>query len=158
MTYIEGALVSGFAAHCVDRILARHLPSLLADPRLSVEQRAALEQAKDDIRKASRRWEAFTFSAHISEETAGPEITPPSSWVNTEQASELLGMTPRRARQLAAGGLGVKTPSGRWLLDRAAVEQYRRERRTGESRRSDGRSPTSLRVVGGVRLQRAASP
>ncbi|WP_431900227.1 helix-turn-helix domain-containing protein [Nonomuraea sp. bgisy101] len=146
MTYVDGAVVDGFAAYCLDRILARHLPALLAHSNLSPTQRAQLESVKADIRKASRRWEASITSADVSAETTSPEITPSSEWVNTEQAATLLGMTPRRARQLAAGGLGVKV-RGTWLLDRAAVIEYRQGRRTGEGGRSDGRSPGSVSAV-----------
>ncbi|MFI7148418.1 hypothetical protein ACIBO2_26195 [Nonomuraea sp. NPDC050022] len=142
MTYVDGALVSGFAAHVVDRLLARHLAPLLADPRLTPEQRAALESVKADTREAARRWEASTISADISEETPRPETAPLSEWVTTEQAATQLGVTSRRARQLAAGGLGVKV-HGAWLLDPEAV----RERRTGASRRPEGGTPPDLRGV-----------
>jgi hypothetical protein len=123
--YVEGALVAGFAAHAVDRVLARHMAALLADPRLSAVQRAELEQVKTAIRRAARQWEELP----ISEETGGPEITPFSEWITTEEASALLGMTARRARQLASAGMGVKA-GGTWLLDREAVLAYRQKRRT----------------------------
>jgi hypothetical protein len=146
VTYIEGAVVAGFAAHCIDRILARHLPALLADPRLTPAQRAELESVKADTRKAARRWEASTISADVSEETARPEMTARSEWIDTETAGILLGVTARRARQLAASGLGVKV-SGTWLLDRSAVMEHRQGRQRHASERPDGGSPQAVRVV-----------
>jgi hypothetical protein len=46
------------------------------------------------------------------------------------QAAILLGLSARRVKQLAAGGVGQKI--GReWLLDEAKVKALRHERRTG---------------------------
>lgn len=140
MTFIEGAVVAGWPAHVLSRILARHISALVADPRLSAAQRADLESVRADILKAARRWETSISSADISEETHEPEILTRSELISTDQASLLLGVTPRRARQIAASGLGVKV-RGAWLLDRAAVEQYRQERRTSGCERPEGRSP-----------------
>jgi phage terminase Nu1 subunit (DNA packaging protein) len=149
VTYIDGALVAGWPAHVIDRVLARHLAGLLADPRLSASQRRELEQVKADIRKASRRWEA-SISDDVSHETRTPETAPPSEaervMVTAEQASALLGVGVRRTQQLAAGGLGLKV-RGRWLLDAEAVTQYRREGRDSASKRPDGRGPQAVRDV-----------
>jgi phage terminase Nu1 subunit (DNA packaging protein) len=148
VTYIDGALVAGWPAHVIDRILARHLAGLLADPRLSDSQRRELESVKADIRKASRRWEA-SISDDTSYETRTPETAPSSDEkrvVTVEQASALLGVGVRRTQQLAAGGLGLKV-RGRWLLDAEAVTQYRREGRDSASKRPDGRGPQAVRDV-----------
>jgi hypothetical protein len=148
VTYVEGALVAGWPAHVIDRMIARNLAALLADPRLSPVQRAELESVKADIRKASRRWEA-SISDDTSYETRMPETAPFSDEkrvVTVEQASALLGLGVRRTQQLAAGGLGLKV-RGRWLLDAEAVTQYRREGRDSASKRPDGRGPQAVRDV-----------
>ena len=40
--------------------------------------------------------------------------------ISIDEAAGILGVSPRRVRTLAAGGLGRKVGS-RWLIDRAAV-------------------------------------
>ncbi|WP_433541159.1 hypothetical protein ACQP10_08520 [Streptosporangium sandarakinum] len=124
MTYVEGALVAGFAAHVIDRIIAERMGRLLADPRLTSVQRAELEQVKAAIRRAAKQWEQLP----VSEETPPAETTPSSELLTTEEAGALLGTTARRARQLAALGMGVKA-GGVWLLSRELVLDYREGRR-----------------------------
>ncbi|MFG1826733.1 helix-turn-helix domain-containing protein [Microbispora bryophytorum] len=128
--YVEGALVSGFAAHVVDRLLATYLPGYLRAMR--PEQRAAVEETRVAIARAADAYLTSDISAGVSDETPGGEISASSAaeeWITTAEAAVLLGMTPRRAQQLAAGGLGIKRGRS-WLLARSAVLAYRKERRS----------------------------
>lgn len=149
MTFVEGAVVTGWAAHVLNRLLARQalLAPLLKNSRLTAEQRAELESVIRDIRKAARRWEASAISDDSSYETPQTEIASLSPQENrvvtVEQASILLGLGVRRTQQLAAGGLGVKV-RGRYLLDAAVIDEYRQGRRTGEGDRPDGRGPQAV--------------
>lgn len=127
--YVEGALIEGFAAHVLDRVLARHLPAYLA--AFPAGQRAELDAARAAIRRAADAYERRPLtSVSGSPETHGAETTADSPHeISTSEAAVILGITERRARQLAAGGMGHK--AGRaWLLDRSAVLAYRDERRS----------------------------
>ncbi|MFI7632423.1 helix-turn-helix domain-containing protein [Microbispora rosea] len=125
LRYVEGALVSGFAAHVVDRLLAKHLPMLLRSTPMSEEQRAALVETRVAVALAADTWAiaaAATPVAAIGSSSPGDEIS-------TAEAAALLGVKERRVRQLAEGGLGRKV--GRvWVLDRAAVLAWRDEMRS----------------------------
>ena len=133
--YVEGAaLVSGFAAHVFDVLLARHLPAVLRFTPLSPEQRAEVEAARAAIARAADVYVGMpVVSAFGSAETPAAEIG--ASWagdevVTTAEAAVLLGVSERRARQLAAAGLGRKVGQ-RWVLDRGAVLAWRdRQRRS----------------------------
>lgn len=129
--YVEGALVYGFGAHVVDRLLARYLPSLLASTRLSAEQRQEVEETRAAIARAADTYLAWPISAGGSAETPVAAVEGRSSReeITTAEAAALLGVTERRARQLAEGGMGRKI--GRvWVLDLAAVVAYRDGRRS----------------------------
>jgi len=58
--------------------------------------------------------------------------------MGTRLAAELLGVSGRRAQQLATAGLGVKV-DGHWVLDQAAVTAYLPDQR-GRPTRSHLRS------------------
>lgn len=127
--YVEGAaLVAGFAAHVIDRVLARHLPALLQWTQLSADQRQALEETRTAIARAADLHAQQSTSAT---ETPVAEIGPtsPHDEMSTAEAAAELGVTQRRVCQLAEGGLGRKV--GRvWVLDRAAVLAYSDEHRS----------------------------
>lgn len=128
--YVEGAaLVEGAAAHVLAELLAipgvRHY--LRGRPP---ELQGAIEEAVTAIRQAARAYEQARASASAfgSAETALAEIVQPfEREIVTREAAALLGLTERRVRQLAAEGMGRRA-GGRWLLDRTAVEEYRRRR------------------------------
>lgn len=128
--YVEGAaLISGFPAHVLDRLLARYLPALLSGP-MPAELREDLEAARAAIARAADVYLTCPVSGETPEaEIAGSSSSDEARWVTAREAAALLGMTPRRARQLAAGGMGVRSSRG-WLLDRAQVLAYRSGRRS----------------------------
>lgn len=129
--YVRGVLVSGYPAAATNVLFGRYLPTLAAHPHLQGPRRVELEAARAAVRREATRWLAGRGGVVISAET--PPVVPdprwPGEWITTEEASVLLGVTPRRARQLAAGGLGVKN-GPTWLLDRIGVETYRTTRRS----------------------------
>lgn len=127
----DAALVSGFAAEVLDRMLAAYLPKVL--PALSGEQRAEVEATHAAVGWAAGRWQARPVSASGSAETRVTEIVAVSGHdeISTAEAARMLRLSERRVRQLAAGGMGRRV--GRtWLLDRDQVELYG----TGRGRRS----------------------
>ncbi|MDX5565647.1 hypothetical protein PYK79_23185 [Streptomyces sp. ID05-04B] len=125
----SGAIVEGAAAHVLADLLGteaarRYLrqkpPALQGD----------IERAVTAIRRAALAYEATLtpISAAGSSETAFAEIVQPfEREITTGQAAALLGLTERRVRQLAAGGMGRRA-GGRWLIDRTAVEEHRQQR------------------------------
>ena len=132
--FVEGALVSGAAAHVLDRVVRS--PSV----RRVLEQlpgwlRAEVEATAAAIRRAAAEYEALPISPERSDETPLGEIEAlsdrmvgPSVGLDTERAANLLGVSPRRAQQLAGHGLGRKV--GRvWRFDETAVREYGRSRR-----------------------------
>lgn len=123
---IRGVLVCGYPAAVTSALFSRYLPALAAHPNLQGARRAELEAARDAVRREAARWLAGrgVISAETPPVTPGPRWS--GEWITTGEASVLLGVTPRRARQLAAAGLGVKDGST-WLLDRVGVETYRRK-------------------------------
>ncbi|MFE7980597.1 helix-turn-helix domain-containing protein [Streptomyces cellulosae] len=124
----DAAVVEGAAAHILAELLAtpgvrRYLRSRPATLQRDIEQAVAA------IRRAAVAYETALVSATSgtgNAETPGPEIVQPfDREITTGEAAALLGLSERRARQLAAGGMGRRA-GGRWLLDRTAVEEYRR--------------------------------
>ncbi|MDW8807424.1 helix-turn-helix domain-containing protein [Streptomyces scabiei] len=121
--YVEGAIVEGAAAVVLDDLLAipavrRHLRT--RPPSLQ----PAIEEAVTAIRQAARAYNAASASG--SAEAPVAEIVQPfEKGITTREAARLLGLGERRARQLATGGMGRKV-GRQWLLDAAAVEEYRR--------------------------------
>lgn len=117
------APVSGFSAHVIDRLLAG--PAAVALLRqLAPGQLRQLEETKAAVRLAAAEWEAWTVSASAdgNAETASAVMGAGLAHdIDIVQAAVVLGVTPRRVRQLAeAHHLGRK--AGRvWLLDRTAV-------------------------------------
>lgn len=131
--YVEGAaLIEGFAAHVLDRVLARHLPAVLAVMPFSPEQRAEVDAARAAIQQAADRYEQRPLSAADDEtalDVAAVSADSAHEWISTSEAAVMLGVQERRARQLAAAGMGRKVGRA-WLLDRSAVLVYRDERRS----------------------------
>jgi hypothetical protein len=129
----SAALVDGFAAHVIDRVLARYLPRLLESTPFTAEQRAELEAARAAIRTAAQRWEQRPIPAPMSagghaDIVSGDIAACSPEELTAAQVAELLGVSIRHARRLAASGMGRQV-AGRWLLDRSAVLAHR-ERRT----------------------------
>ncbi|HEY1325130.1 MAG TPA: helix-turn-helix domain-containing protein [Streptosporangiaceae bacterium] len=123
----QAALVDGFAAHVVDRVLARHLPPLLEV--FTPEQRAEVDAARAAIRAAAKAWESAPMSVSGPADTPGADIAASSpDELTAAQAADLLGVSVRHARRLAASGMG-RLVAGVWLLDRSALLAYRQGRR-----------------------------
>jgi hypothetical protein len=132
--YVAGALVSGASAHVLDRLLRS------PDVRRVVEclpawLRAEVEATVTAIRRAAVDYEALPVSPERSGETLPGETEP--RWpgdllepggLTVMQAADLLGVSARRAQQLAAGGMGRRV--GRvWELDPTSVREYGQRRR-----------------------------
>lgn len=127
--YVEGALVHGVSAHVLDRVLASPNVAHVLDA-LPSWMRPELEATRRAIRRAARAYEAQPVAAVGSAEVACVEVGPALPHeITTHEASGLLGLTERRVRQLAAGGMGHRRGS-RWLLDRSAVLAYAKRRRS----------------------------
>jgi hypothetical protein len=126
--YVESAaLVDGFAAHVVDRLLARYLPRLLESTPFTAEQRAEIEAARTAVRAAAEAWERRPV-ADVADIAAGDFTAPsPPDELTAVQAADLLGVSVRHARRLAASGMGRQV-AGVWLLDRSALVAYRGRR------------------------------
>jgi hypothetical protein len=94
--------------------------------------RAEVDATARAIRRAAADYEALPVSPERSDETPLGEIGARSErdhgdGLDVGQAALLLGVSPRRVQQLAAGGMGRK--AGRaWLLDPTVVREYGRRR------------------------------
>jgi hypothetical protein len=129
------ALVAGYSARVVARILdSPHVANLVSN--LRPELRAELHATTDAIRRAAADFDLaeqgrFAHAKPLGYEVSGAQAG--SVGMGTGAAARdgyrcrcgLLGVSRRRVQQLAAAGLGVKV-DGRWVLDRAAIEAYRR--------------------------------
>ncbi len=80
--------------------------------------RRRLEGLVADVEQAGRLWQVDRDRRCGNSETARAETGARSAAMDIDDAAELWGVTPRRARQLAASGLGVKV-DGRWRVDQA---------------------------------------
>lgn len=130
---MPGALVAGWSAHVVDKLLARYLPPFL--PLMAPEDRAELQRTAAAVHAASRLYEERRSAAIGSPETGSAEIgagSEASVMVTVSTAALLAGVTERRLRQMAARweSEGLAHKVGRaWLIDRTTVELYREQRR-----------------------------
>lgn len=125
MTYVAGAaLVSGRAAVVLDRILSA--------PRVAKPLDRLADPEMEAVRLAVRRAaKAYTQASAIRRNGETPDDQDEPQWgqeISTVEAARLLGVSLRRAQQLAEGGMGRRV-AGRWLLDSTAVLAYRDERR-----------------------------
>jgi excisionase family DNA binding protein len=138
------APVSGIAAMVISRILDEHLPRRLVHLQRIVEMGrldpAALVEvntAYADLREAGRQWSERRISDLGSAEVHVAEVHPSSSEIDTSGAAELLGVSPRRVRQLIGSGeLNARRASRLWLLDRSEVELRREVAGDGPVRRN----------------------
>jgi hypothetical protein len=113
----DAALVDGTAAVIIAAVLKRHLPAYLA--ALPVPVRRDVDQALDALQRAA----AAHRSASGKTETPSTPVDAGSDQqgLTTAEAAQMLGVGERRARQLAAAGLGRKVGPV-WLLDPTAVQ------------------------------------
>jgi hypothetical protein len=132
------AIIDGRAALVLSRVLDRclynhvSLRRALADLKVSPEYQEAALGAEISLRDAGERWliaeEAQRKSGENSE-TDGSGDGVSCEAMSVRAASQLLGCTPSRVRQLVRGRVlsGTKGPRG-WQLDRREVLVYRSQR------------------------------
>jgi excisionase family DNA binding protein len=124
--YVEGALVTGHAAHVMDRILrSPNVAAVLTN--LPQPLRSEVLATASAISRAARAWERLPLSPERSDETPLGEIealsVARSELLTTKQVAEQLGVSSRRVQQLAAGGLGSFV-GRQWLFDQDVVRAY----------------------------------
>lgn len=124
----DAALVDGTAAVIIAAVLKRHLPTYLA--ALPVPVRRDVDQAYDALQRAAAAHRAARGNT-ATPSTPVDEDSDQQQGLTTEQAAPLLGVKPRRARQLAAAGLGRKVGPV-WLLDPDQVAAHAAARRDEE--------------------------
>jgi len=131
--YVEGAVIDGWAAYALARMVARHGRDEIAD--LPPHLRAPIEDAAEALQHAGARWaasvrgnaEALAAEMRASSESQDDELS-------TEEAADVLNMSGRRVRQLAAtGALLGRQRAGRWHFDRRAVIAYHETKGTSWS-------------------------
>lgn len=117
MAYIEGGAVLGGYVAVLAGVALRDAARRGYFDAVPPRARAELLDVIADIERAGRAWK-------VRVQTGNPETVPaeigPSSALNSEQAAQLLELTPRRVRQLAET-LGGRRARGRWVFDRDAV-------------------------------------
>ncbi len=132
--YINGpaALVIGYPA-VVFTVVLRDLARRGYFGRLAPADRAEVLQLIADIERVGVAWQTKRSAASAPGSPETPlalavASSPQHEALTVEEAARMLHLTPRRVRQLAAGGLGTKR-GHTWQLDRAAVlaELERRE-------------------------------
>jgi CRP-like cAMP-binding protein len=121
----HAAVVAGFSAHVLDRLLARHLPRYLG--AMSDEQRAEVAAAHAAIHRAALRYAETPTAASgravqaVDEGGSGLRREHESS---VAEVADMLGLSPRRVRVLAVRweSEGLARKSGRdWLIDAVAA-------------------------------------
>lgn len=125
--YLEhGVVLSGWSAYAFARVLGRHLPEFLAslDDRLC----EPLEDGLAALDLAGREWAASARGGAAALDAALPVSSnhEQRETISSEEAGDMLGLSPRRVRELAAAGsLYGSRVAGRWTFDRGAVLAYR---------------------------------
>jgi hypothetical protein len=122
----HAAVIAGWPAHAIDVILSRRLPEYLL--AMSPPQRAEMDAAHAVIHRAAEAYKAGSDVRRRTSDIEEIEFSAPSPHeIDTNQAAEMLGLTPRQVRRLAAvwASDGWARQSGRnWLIDRDAVVAY----------------------------------
>jgi hypothetical protein len=117
--YVErgAVIVPGKVAAIYDRVLSA--PKVAA---VLLALGDADEQAvREAMRRAAKAYDQARATQRNGETVDGSGGAPWPHEITTDQAARMLGVTRRRAQQLAAGGLGRRDQAGRWRLDAAAV-------------------------------------
>jgi hypothetical protein len=118
VTYIDGAaVVEGFAAAYLARVLRRHLRGDLRRDRLSADQAAAVVTTLRAIEQASARWQADRVTVEPAGVDTRPE--PGAGFTSVRATASRLGIGEAAVRKrLRTGALaGRRTAAGRWLVD-----------------------------------------
>jgi len=118
----HGAVVSGWPAFVISRLLSRchddvaDLPPHLREP---------VEEALEAIRGASAAWATARGSAAAMPAEVPVSSTHEPDELDTQEVADMLQVSARRVRQLAADGrLPGRRTRHRWRLDAAAVLAY----------------------------------
>lgn len=131
------APVGGFAAYAIGKVLDDALPARLVGlqrqveaGRLHPDRLADVRFAWAAVRAAGREWASWRRIAVDGTAEVPPAVQPqdsdPEREIDTAVAAGLLGVSPRRVRQLAAAGHLPARRAGRvWLVDRCAVDLRR---------------------------------
>jgi hypothetical protein len=124
----SAVVVDGPAADFLDRLfsLAEVRDLLARVPPDWATQRDALRYAVREAARAHRD----QVAASGNEETVIDDFiadSAPDDLLDTAQAARLLGLTPRRLRQLGEQGMG-KRIGGRWVFPRSLLEEFREAR------------------------------
>jgi hypothetical protein len=126
------AIVDGRAALILSHLLARSMRQglsvrqIVAEARLSPDDQAAALRAELALEDAGQRWRIAQRKPSGNSETGGNDADLACFSMSVTEATQVIGRSPRRVRQLAAAGdlSAVKTPRG-WMLDRREVISYR---------------------------------
>lgn len=140
------APVRGFSAFVLAGLLEEHMPARVASLQRMAERGKIhpdlLAEVGDmwaAVREAGHQWSEHRAAVDGSTEVDVAEVPPSSSEIDTAGAAELLGVSPRRVRQLIdAGELNARRASRFWLLDRKEVELRRGVADGGHVRRNAG--------------------
>lgn len=130
---VLGAHISGFSAFVIAAVLddalatrVVRLQEQVAVGRLDPERMVELRQTWAAIRAAGQEWTRWRAALDGNAEDLAAEMPGGSireSEIDTALAAQVLGVTPRRIRQLvAAGHLPARRAGRTWLVDRCAVE------------------------------------
>lgn len=117
-------------------------PEVRIPPRIArvLDTRGGLGRLRREVRGLDAQLDAVLLAVHLAglawlEATEGSAVrklaeAPASSpWVDTRGATDLLGVTPSRVRQLLrAKVLPAEHRGGRWVLARTDVSDYRAAR------------------------------
>lgn len=118
------APIGGVSAAVLSRLLADRLSRGVEAPADVVSR---LRQDLAALEQAAAEWRAWREASASGSPAVPPQAAAAGSGVcDTAEAAALLGVTPRRVRQLAGEGrLRAWRRSGRWLVSRADVATYR---------------------------------
>ena len=127
--YVEAAVIDGWPAYAIARLIARHGRDEFAD--LPPHLRGPIEDAAEALRRAGAAWAA---SVRGNAEAAAAEMRASSESqddeLSTEEAATMLDLSERRVRQLiASGAVAARKKHGRHVIDRGAVLAYHEGRR-----------------------------
>lgn len=117
------AIIDGRKAYLLAALI-RDVDLPAAAGRLNPEDRTAALDAVDAIRIAGAVWQRSVSSERNDETSSEPDAAPSDAddRMTVKEAAVRLGITERRAQQLAPKLGGVKGPGGVWQIPRQAVE------------------------------------
>lgn len=131
------AIVGGCGALALSRVLrgqlhhGMNLRQVLAEMRLPAAEQAAAVSAAEALEDAGERWRLARFPQTGNAATCGNRVVAPSKVMSTQQAANLLHLSERRVRQLAAAGdIPASLVGSRYQFDHDAVLAFVGARRS----------------------------